>query len=55
MATTNHARARRPRRHQRRLIRTIVSEWTVAVLAHSVAVLVLMILEQLLRISPCSR
>ncbi len=54
MATKNHARARRARRHHHRLIRTILSEWAV-VLAHAVAVFVLMVLEQLLRISICAR
>ncbi|HYB27850.1 MAG TPA: hypothetical protein VEF89_14625 [Solirubrobacteraceae bacterium] len=55
MATTNHRHARHSRRHHRRLIRTIVSEWAVVVAAHAVAVTVLMVLEQLLHISPCAR
>ena len=55
MATKNHARARRATRGQHRLIRRVMAEWAVVVTARTVAVLVLMVLEQLLHFSPCAR
>ena len=54
MATTKHRYARHPRRHHR-LIRMIMSEWAIVVAAHAVAVMALMMMEELLHISLCAR
>jgi hypothetical protein len=54
MATHAHTRSRRPRRHGVRLVgRTIAGHWLLVLLSHTIAVIVLMLIDSYLRVSPC--
>jgi hypothetical protein len=54
MATHTHTTNRRPRRHGVRLVGKVVAgHWLLVLLSHTIAVVVLMVVDHFLRVTPC--